>query len=57
MSSCAPGNKDVAPTALQVTRCEYAAELGIAQEEALKKSMEAKSKEFAGRGAEVYSQA
>jgi len=40
-----------------VTRYEYASEPGIAQEEALKKSREAKSKEFAGGGAEVYSQA
>jgi phosphomethylpyrimidine synthase len=34
---------------------KYAAEQGIAEEEALKKGMEAKSKEFQERGAELYS--
>ena len=33
------------------------AEQGIAEEEALKKGLEAKSKEFVAKGAEVYSQA
>jgi phosphomethylpyrimidine synthase len=33
---------------------EYAAEQGIAEEEALKKGMEEKSKEFVEKGAEVY---
>src|SRR5436189_4928777 len=33
---------------------KYAAEQGIAEEEALKKGMEAKSKEFVEKGAEVY---
>ncbi len=33
---------------------KYAAEQGIAEEEAFKKGMEAKSKEFVERGAEVY---
>ena len=33
------------------------AELGIAEDEALKKGMEAKSKEFVEKGAEVYSKA
>ncbi|PYJ86005.1 MAG: hypothetical protein DME22_06950 [Verrucomicrobia bacterium] len=33
---------------------KYAAEQGIAEEESLKKGMEAKSKEFVERGAEVY---
>jgi phosphomethylpyrimidine synthase len=33
---------------------KYAAEQGIAEEEALKKGMEAKSKEFMEKGAEVY---
>ena len=33
---------------------KYAAEQGTAEEEALKKGMEAKSKEFVGKGAEVY---
>ncbi len=36
---------------------KYAAEQGIAEEEALKKGMEAKSKEFVENGAEVYSKA
>jgi len=36
---------------------KYAAEQGIAEEEALAKGMEAKSKEFAAKGAEVYSKA
>jgi hypothetical protein len=31
-------------------------ECGIAEEEALKKDMEAKSKEFVEKGAEVYAQ-
>ena len=34
---------------------KYAAEQGIAEEEVLKKGMEAKSKEFVENGAEVYS--
>ncbi len=33
---------------------KYAAEQGIAEEEALKKGMEAKSKEFVEKGVEVY---
>jgi len=33
---------------------KYAAEQGIAEEESLKKGMEAKSKEFVENGAEVY---
>jgi hypothetical protein len=33
---------------------KYAAEQGIAEEEALNRGMEAKSKEFAEKGAEVY---
>jgi phosphomethylpyrimidine synthase len=36
---------------------KYAAEQGIAESEALKKGMEAKSKEFVEKGAEVYSKA
>jgi phosphomethylpyrimidine synthase len=36
---------------------KYAAEQGIAEEEALKKGMEEKSREFVEKGAEVYSQA
>ena len=36
---------------------KYAAEQGIAEEEALKKGMEEKAKEFVETGAEVYSQA
>ncbi len=33
---------------------KYAAEQGLAEEEALKKGMEEKSKEFVEKGAEVY---
>ncbi len=33
---------------------KYAAEQGVSEEEALKKGMEAKSKEFVEKGAEVY---
>ena len=36
---------------------KYAADQGIAEEEALKKGMEEKSKEFAEKGAEVYAKA
>ncbi|MBI5772256.1 MAG: phosphomethylpyrimidine synthase ThiC [Verrucomicrobia bacterium] len=36
---------------------KYAAEQGIAEEEALKKGMEEKSKEFVSKGAEVYTNA
>ena len=36
---------------------KYAAEQGIAAEEALKQGMEAKSKEFVEKGAEVYARA
>src|SRR5271165_984958 len=36
---------------------KYAAELGIAEEAALKKGMEEKSKEFVAKGAEVYTKA
>ncbi len=36
---------------------KYAAEQGIAEEEALKKGMEEKSKEFAEKGSEVYAKA
>jgi phosphomethylpyrimidine synthase len=36
---------------------KYAAEQGIVAEEALKKGMEEKSKEFVSKGAEVYSKA
>ena len=36
---------------------KYAAEQGIAEEEALKQGMEAKSKEFVENGAEVYGKA
>ncbi len=36
---------------------KYAAEQGIAEEEAIKKGMEAKSKEFVEKGAEVYAKA
>jgi phosphomethylpyrimidine synthase len=36
---------------------KYAAELGIAEKEALKKGMEAKSKQFVEKGAEIYAKA
>ena len=36
---------------------KYAAEQGIAKEEALKSGMEAKSKEFVEKGAEVHANA
>jgi phosphomethylpyrimidine synthase len=36
---------------------KYAAEHGIAEEEALKKGMEEKSKEFVEKGAEIYAKA
>lgn len=36
---------------------KYAAELGIAEDEALKKGMEEKSKEFVSKGTEVYAKA
>ena len=36
---------------------KYAAEQGIPEEEALKRGMEEKSKEFVEKGAEVYAKA
>ncbi len=36
---------------------KYATELGIAEEEALKRGMEEKSKEFVEKGAEVFAKA
>jgi phosphomethylpyrimidine synthase len=36
---------------------KYAAEQGVSEEEALKRGMEAKSKEFVEKGAEVYAKA
>jgi phosphomethylpyrimidine synthase len=36
---------------------QYAAEQGIAEEEALKKGMEEKSREFAAKGSELYAKA
>jgi phosphomethylpyrimidine synthase len=42
---------------LKACRRKYATEQGIAEEEALKKGMEEKSREFTENGAEVYSQA
>lgn len=36
---------------------KYAAEQGIAEDEALKRGMEEKSKEFMEKGAEVYAKA
>lgn len=37
--------------------CKYAAEQAISEEEALKKGMEEKSKEFAEKGSELYAKA
>jgi len=37
--------------------CKYAAERGIAEDEALNKDMDAKSKDFVEKGAEVYAKA
>ncbi|MFZ0829227.1 MAG: hypothetical protein WAO02_17590 [Verrucomicrobiia bacterium] len=37
--------------------CNSAKRTGLAEEEALKKGMEAKSKEFVEKGAEVYAKA
>jgi phosphomethylpyrimidine synthase len=42
---------------MKITETKYAAEQGIAEEEVLKKGMEAKSKEFVEKGAEVYAKA
>ena len=39
---------------LKAGTCNYAQRPGIAEEEALKKGMEEKSKEFVEKGAEVY---
>jgi phosphomethylpyrimidine synthase len=36
---------------------KYAAEQGVAEEEAIKNGMEAKSKEFAEKGNEIYAKA
>ena len=40
---------------MKTTETKYAAEQGIAGEEALKQGIEEKSKEFVEKGAEVYS--
>ena len=42
---------------MKITETKYAAEQGIAEEEALKKEMEAKSKEFVEKAAEVCAKA
>jgi phosphomethylpyrimidine synthase len=42
---------------LKPETCNSAQRLGLAEEEALKKGMEAKSKEFVEQGAEVYGKA
>ena len=42
---------------MKATETKYAAEQGIAEEEALKKGMEAKSKEFVEKGNELYARA
>jgi hypothetical protein len=55
----APGPGETAPRQMKSTEDirKYAAERGIAEEEALKKGMEEKSKEFVEKGAEVYAKA
>jgi hypothetical protein len=47
--NCATPNKN--------HRTKYAAEQGIAEEEALKKGMEEKSRQFVEKGAELYAKA
>jgi len=42
---------------LKSDTCNSAQRFGLAEEEALKKGMEAKSKEFVEKGAEVYAKA
>ena len=42
---------------MKTTEAKYAPEQGIAEEEALKKGMEEKSKEFVEKSAEVYAKA
>jgi phosphomethylpyrimidine synthase len=42
---------------MKITVAKYAAEQGIAEEEALKKGMEEKSREFTEKGSELYAQA
>jgi phosphomethylpyrimidine synthase len=42
---------------MKTTVRKYAAEQGLAEEEALKKGLEEKSKVFVEKGAEVYSEA
>ncbi len=42
---------------LDVEDRKYAAEQGIAEEEALKKGMEEKSREFTEKGSELYAKA
>jgi hypothetical protein len=42
---------------LKPETCNSAQRLGLAEEEARKQGMEEKSKEFVGKGAEVYSKA
>ena len=47
-------NFELQTSNLKLGEAEYAAEQGLAEEEALKKGMEEKSKEFVEKGAEVY---
>ena len=39
---------------MKIDVCKYAAEQGLSEEEALKRGMEEKNKEFVEKGAEVY---
>jgi hypothetical protein len=52
-------NLDSKPGTLnfELREAAYAAEQGVSEEEALKRGMEAKSKEFVEKGAEVYAKA
>ena len=52
-----PNKKDVKDGVIAYKIAAHAAEHGIAEEEALKKGMEEKSREFVERGAEVYAKA
>ena len=53
MENRCQSNSDVDMKITEVVR-KYAAEQGVSEEEALKNGMEAKSKEFADKGSEIY---
>ena len=52
-----PNKKEVKDGVIAYKIAAHAAEQGIAEEEALKKGMEDKSREFVEKGAEVYAKA